>query len=227
MSTGQAGDLSAFFAPQGGAFDTSSVVPLEDFLPLTPGDYPVQIEAAEIKRTKAGDGNFIELRLCVLDGPANGRKLWDRLNIDNPSAKAVEISMRSLAAIGQATGLAVVRDTQELVGKMCLAAVKVSAKNGDNEIRTYKPFDAVAPAAPAAPVAPIAPAPAVYTPAATAAHQAAYTPAALAAQAPAAPVAPVAPAAPAPAAPVAPFAPAPAVGVAPWKTNAAVPPETF
>ncbi len=145
MSQGmsQQGDLSAFFAPQGGAFDTNSVAPQEDYQVLPPGDYPVQVEKAEIKATKKGDGHLIELAMVVLDGPAKGRKLWDRMNIDNPSEKAVEISMRKLAALGQAVGLAAVRDTQEFVGKMCLAAVKV--KDNSNEIRTYKPFQAVAP----------------------------------------------------------------------------------
>ena len=51
-----AGDLSAFFGQQGGAFDTHSVQPQEDLQYLPPGDYPVLVDKAEIKATKAGKG---------------------------------------------------------------------------------------------------------------------------------------------------------------------------
>jgi len=126
------GDLRGFF---GDAFDPATVEPSEDYVALLPGKYPVIIDSAEVKETKAGNGHYIKVALSVLEGPSKNRKLWDNINIDNPSEKCVEIGMRQLSAICQAVGLTAIRDTAELSGKTCIAHVKV---DGDgNSIRTY------------------------------------------------------------------------------------------
>ncbi len=131
------GDLVNFFGTPDG-FDTHSVEPQKDYVAIPPGKYPVQIEKSELKQTKAGDGHYLELACVVLDGPAKGRKIWDRLNIDNPSQQAREISQRQFAALGQALGLVKIADTQQLIGGICIACVKVKGDN--NEIRTYEPL---------------------------------------------------------------------------------------
>jgi hypothetical protein len=125
-------DVATFL---GGAFNPSEHEPTRDFEVLPPGDYPVIIEAACIKETKARTGHYIELTLQVLDGPAKGRKLWDRLNIDNQNTTAVEIAKRQLAAIGQAIGIVLIEDTDQLVNQVLYAVVKVKGDN--NEVRTY------------------------------------------------------------------------------------------
>lgn len=182
------GDLANFFGSLDG-FDTHSIAPQEDFAPIPPGDYPVEIEKSEMKATKSQNGHYLEITCKILDGPdgVKGRKLWDRLNLDNPSQQAQEIALRSFAALGQSLNLARIQDTQQIVGGRCIACVKV--REGQNSIRTYKPLPVaqVAPLAsamPVAPVAPIAPAPPVAAPAPV-------VPAAM----PAAPAVPVAPAA--------------------------------
>jgi hypothetical protein len=125
-------DLQQIF---GNGFDTGSVPPAEDFAAVPPGKYPVVIEKAEVKQTKKGDGHYIELQLSILDGPAKNRKVWDRINIQNPSQQCVEIGLRSLAALGLAVGLASVSDTSQLLNKVCIAHVKVDGEN--NSVRTY------------------------------------------------------------------------------------------
>lgn len=141
------GDLANFFGTTDG-FDTHSVEPQADFVAIPPGDYPIVIEKSEMKKTKSGNGHFLELTCKILALPGNasgmmgqsavGRKVWDRLNLDNPNGQAVEIALRSFAALGQALNLARIQDTQQIVGGMCIACVKV--KDGSNEIRTYKPL---------------------------------------------------------------------------------------
>jgi hypothetical protein len=125
-------DLQQIF---GGGFDTNSVEPQEDFEVLPPGKYPVLIEKAEVKQTKVGTGNYLALKLSILDGPGKNRKLFDNINIANPSTQCVEIGLRCLAALGQAIGLTAISDTAQLVNKTCVAHVKV--KGNCNEIRTY------------------------------------------------------------------------------------------
>ncbi len=131
------GDLQQFFGGQG--FDTASVEPQADFETLPPGKYPVQVESAEVKETKAGTGHYIEVVLVILDGPAKNRKLWDRINIDNPSQDCVAIGQRCLAALSIAIGVqGQMGNSDQLLSGQCMAHVKV--KNGQNEIRTYSSF---------------------------------------------------------------------------------------
>jgi hypothetical protein len=137
-------DLQPFF---GGAFDSTSVPPAEDFPVLPPGDYPVLIESAEVKATKSKDGAYVKVKMSVVDGQFKGRELFDNINIHNPNQQCVEIGLRSLAALGQSVGLRHVADTDQLANKVCVAHVKV--KDNQNVIRTYS--SATPTAAPAAP----------------------------------------------------------------------------
>jgi hypothetical protein len=130
------GNLQELF---GSDFPPDSVDPQDDFDVLPPGKYPVMIEKAEVKETKKRNGNYIELQMVVLDGPCKGRKIWDRMNIVNENAKAVEIAMRCLSALGRALGLTAISDTSQLINGCCIASVKV--KDGQNEVRTYAPLN--------------------------------------------------------------------------------------
>jgi hypothetical protein len=149
------GNLSGLFGDQG--FDTSSAPP--DVVP--PNDYLCWIQESTLKPTKAGNGHYIEVTLQIVDEcEFKGKLLWDRINIDNPNEKAVQMAQRSLAAIGIAAGISHLSDTSMLQGKFVVAVVK--EKDGENNVRTYKvPAQAQAspgPQAPATPVAPMAPA---------------------------------------------------------------------
>jgi len=128
-------DLQQFF---GGAFDSTSVPPADDFPVLPPDNYPVLVESATVKATKANDGAYVKVVMSVIDGQFKGRKLFDNINIHNPNQQCVEIGLRSLAALGQAIGLRHVGDTEQLVNQVCVAHTKV--KDGQNVIRTYSPL---------------------------------------------------------------------------------------
>lgn len=125
----------------GGDFDTSSVEPATGFEPMPPAWYPVQIDGAEVRDTKAGTGKLLALELTVVGENMAGRKLWPRLNIVNPNQQAVEIAMRELAAIGQACGLAAITDTSELLGQILEVKVKIKKETDrepDNEVCGYR-----------------------------------------------------------------------------------------
>ena len=62
-------------------------------------------------------------------------KLWDRINIDNPSLRCLEIGMREAAALGQAASIPKLTDSSQLFEKVVIAHVKV--KDGYNDVRTY------------------------------------------------------------------------------------------
>jgi hypothetical protein len=70
-----------------------------------------------------------------LDGPAKNRKLWDRINVQNPSQECTRIGLSQLSALGIACGITFVQSEDQFLGKLCYARVKVKGEN--NEIHTY------------------------------------------------------------------------------------------
>ena len=88
-------------------FDIESYKPsnLRSFEPLPPGKYSVVISDSQMKVTKAGTGEYLELTMLVLDGQHAGRKLWERLNVKNASKVAEEIARGQLNAIKEVCGI--------------------------------------------------------------------------------------------------------------------------
>lgn len=125
-------NLAAIF---GAGFDTNTVEPQGDFEVISPGKYPVTIDKAEVLQTKKQDGYYLKVCMTVLDGQYRNRKLWDNINIQNPSQQCVDIGLRTLSALGKATGVTYVSDENQFLGKTCMVHVKV--KGEQNEIRTY------------------------------------------------------------------------------------------
>lgn len=68
-----------------------------DLLPT--GEYPVRVVEAEIKDTKAGTGQYINVQLEVIGDSYTGRKLFHAFNIKNPNAKAVQIGLGQLKSM--------------------------------------------------------------------------------------------------------------------------------
>jgi len=95
-------------------FDANTVEPNDSFDPLPNGDYLCVISSSEMKPTKAGDGSFLELEMEVIDGPFKGRKVWDRLNLNNPNETAVKIAKGTLSAICRAVNVLTPTDSCEL-----------------------------------------------------------------------------------------------------------------
>jgi hypothetical protein len=122
-------------------FDANSVNPATDFEPLPAGKYLAIITDSEMKPTKSGSGNYLELSFQVIDGPFKGRMLWSRLNLDNPSTQAVQIAQGELSAICRAVGVMQPKDSLELHNLPLLVTVKCKKRDdtGDvvNEIRGY------------------------------------------------------------------------------------------
>lgn len=81
------------------------------------GKHPVVISASALKPTKDGQGGYMELTLTAIDGPAKGMIDFDRLNLHNKSAQAVEIANKQLAAYCAVTGVFAFQATEELHNK--------------------------------------------------------------------------------------------------------------
>lgn len=78
------------------AVDASNANPENTFEALPAGTYHIQFDAFTRKQTRAGTGYFIECEYSVVGGEHEGRKIWDRFNIQNPNPQAVEIALGEL-----------------------------------------------------------------------------------------------------------------------------------
>lgn len=97
-------------------FDANQYPPLDSFEPLAEGEYLAVATDSEKKPTKAGTGEYLQFVWEIVEGPHEGRKLWSRLNLWNPSTTAVEIANRELSAICSATGVMRPKDSAEIHG---------------------------------------------------------------------------------------------------------------
>ena len=124
-----------------GHFDATNVAPSEDFSPIPVGEYLAHIVDSDVKPTKNNTGHYAELEFEVTAGEFKGRKVWARLNLDNPNPKAVEIAQRELSAICHAVGVLQVTDTQQLHYKPLVIRVDIEERDGygpRNVIKAYK-----------------------------------------------------------------------------------------
>ncbi len=94
----------------------ASEIPEDSFEPAPESDYSLQIIRSEMKETNAGTGQYLELRIQILDEPFTGKLIFERLNLINPNPTAVKIANRTLADICIACGTQEIEDSEELHG---------------------------------------------------------------------------------------------------------------
>ncbi|TWU38657.1 hypothetical protein Q31b_37350 [Novipirellula aureliae] len=135
-------------------FDANQVEPTNSLEPIPAGKYVAVITDSEMKPTKAGTGQYLQLTFEIIDGEFKGRLLWVRLNLDNPNETAVQIAQAELSAICRAAGVMIAKDSQELHSLPMVISVRLKRRidTGDmqNEIRGYS-ATATAPVADSAP----------------------------------------------------------------------------
>jgi len=154
-------------------FNVDEAPDTQDFTPMPAGDYAAIITSSEQVSNKARTGSYLKLELTVTDGKYQGRKLFENLNLDNPSTQAVEIARGTLKKIAVAVGISsgMVNESEELHDIPLIVNVSIEKRKDtgedSNRIKGYKSVSATATIARPA----TAPRPAVTTtprPAATA-----------------------------------------------------------
>lgn len=122
-------------------FNAEEIEPQGSFEPIPAGWYTAMITESEFKPTKNGNGEYLQLRLDIIDGEYEGRVIFDRLNLNNPNQTAVEIAQRQLSAICRAVGIMTPRDSSELHDRPLKVKVSIRpAGNGydaSNEVKAY------------------------------------------------------------------------------------------
>jgi len=135
-------------------FNAEEVEPQGSFEPIPAGWYTAMITSSEMKPTKNGSGEYLQLRIDVIEGEHENRVLFDRLNLNNPNQTAVEIAQRQLSAICRAVGVMQPQDSADLHDKPLRVKVSIRpAGNGyeaSNEVKAYEAVDGGGAAKPAA-----------------------------------------------------------------------------
>ena len=122
-------------------FDANTVEPSTGFDPIPAGKYPAVIVESNMKPTKNGNGQYLELTFEIIDGDFKGRKVWARLNLENQNSTAVQIARSELSAICRAVGVMQPQDSIELHNLPLIITVRCK-KNPEtdeitNEIKGY------------------------------------------------------------------------------------------
>lgn len=150
-------------------FNAAEVPPPSDgdYEPIPDGTYECMVMEAEMKATRSG-GEMLSVRLDVIDGQYQNRRIYDNMNIVCPnSPKAEEIAHKMLGSLCRAVGIMAPEDTSQFLDKAIRVRTGIEpAKpytdaNGvqqpgraRNKVREYMPLgEADALAAPSAPAA--------------------------------------------------------------------------
>ncbi len=128
-------------------FNSEEHEPRSGFDTIPAGKYKVVVTDSEEKPTKKGDGSYIQFTLEIIEGEYKGRKLWDRLNLNNPNPQAVEIAKGTLSALCRAAAVKHLKDTTQLhdIPVVAKVAAKMDQQAGEvrNEIKGYEPASGV------------------------------------------------------------------------------------
>ena len=116
----------------------------QDFAPIPDGWYRVEVKKAELKMTKDGTGQYINVQYSVLGPSFAGRIVFDILNVRNNSADAERIGLAQLKKLKLAVGLPALTDTDQLIGRTLEIDVRTrkSDQYGDkNEVKSYRSME--------------------------------------------------------------------------------------
>jgi hypothetical protein len=104
------------------------------------GDYTCEVDASEYKRTAAGDGMVLKLKIAMLDDGLRGKFFYDNITLEHPNSDTVRIAraqLKQLAIAVRHPNPNMVEDSVELHGiPMIVELVRQrakSAKFGDSE----------------------------------------------------------------------------------------------
>ena len=122
-------------------FNANNVAPSTGFEAIPAGKYQAVITASDMKPTRNGTGKYLELTFEIIEGEFKGRKVWARLNLENPNAKTVAIAQGELSAICHAVNVLELRDSEQLHNLPMTITVKCVANAGSgemtNEVKGY------------------------------------------------------------------------------------------
>ncbi|MCD8349999.1 MAG: DUF669 domain-containing protein [Planctomycetaceae bacterium] len=125
-----------------GGFDASKIDPAGPSQPVPEGTYIVTIVKSERKKNKSSNGEHLELKFQIQDGPHKGRTVTGRLNLWNENQTAKQIAQGEMSAICRAVGVMQPNDSSDLHNLPLEILVGLTNPNAQgrmyNEIKGYQ-----------------------------------------------------------------------------------------
>jgi len=121
----------------------------DGFSPIPAGYYKAIITESELKPTKGG-GEYLKLRVEIIDGDYKGRVVFGNLNLVNANPTAEKIAKAALGNICRAVGVMHPRAPSELHNKPLMVKLSVKPETPEypagNDIKAWEPVNGAAPA---------------------------------------------------------------------------------
>lgn len=112
---------------------------------VPPGEYEAYCDVCNLFDTKNGNGNYLQCRFKIHSGPHAGRLITERFTVTNPNEDAVRIGHEQLSRLCKAIDVATVKDTEDLIFKLCKIKVDVEKrKDNGNDQNRIKKFERLA-----------------------------------------------------------------------------------
>lgn len=116
-------------------FNANEVDPKTDFEPVPKGDYDAMLVSGAFEPNSKRNGQFLKFEAEITSGQYRGRRLFDRLNLDNPNETAVKIAKATLSSICRAVGVMQPKDSSQLLNKPL--RIKVDVEERDDKPGSY------------------------------------------------------------------------------------------
>lgn len=118
----------------------------QDYSPIPPGSYDVEIQKVSLEDTKAGNGKYLKLMVKIINPKYVGRLLFTNITVSNPNPVAEEIGEQKIMTLVRAGKLEnfTITNRQMLVGVKfnCTVELCNSEWNGTitqrNEIKYFR-----------------------------------------------------------------------------------------
>lgn len=113
----------------------------EGFDILPAGEYKAVITDSDYAPNKANTGKMLKLTYTIIDGNFKNQKIFNNLNLENPSIQAVNISKTALNSICKALNVIDLQDSSQLHNQPLIieVTVKESEQYGkQNNIKKHK-----------------------------------------------------------------------------------------
>ena len=138
-------------ASLGYEFNPDGVEPRENLDPVPAGVYAAEVVESDVVDSKSGRGRQVKLTLRIIDGPLEGRRIWDNINFRHESEITQRIGQQQLAELCAACGHRGPLDDTELLHGIPIR-VRVEIRKDDtgnygprNAVKRYMPLDASIP----------------------------------------------------------------------------------
>ncbi len=113
--------------------------------PIPAGWYTARITDTKLKKTKAGNGEYLEVKFDITGPSYEGRCVWGRFNLKNPNPQAEQIGQQQFMDCARSIGLDRVTDSDQMLGGGLQIKVSVKPADGQydesNDVKGFKALE--------------------------------------------------------------------------------------